>query len=174
MKSNRTRATLAVTSAAVVVGVSVIGGGAGAAATTPPTAPTIQCAPAAAYPAATTPVGFWSTESRCAIVPPGPGGAFGSENFGTKFPGEAAVYMGIAHVAIYDAAVSIWGGYQSYATTPVAPAGTSPDAVIATAAYDTSPACSPSSVPARRSSTRTTPPTWPPCRTGRRRLTASR
>jgi len=95
-----------------------------------------QCAPAAAYPAATTPVAFWSTEARCAIVPAGPGGIFGSENFGNKFPGEAAVNMGIVHVAIYDAAVAIEGGYKPYAPTPTAPAGTSPEAAIATAAYD--------------------------------------
>jgi hypothetical protein len=100
------------------------------------TPPTTQCAPAANYPAATTPIAFWSTETRCAIVPSGPGGVFGQENFGNKFPGEAAVYMGIVHVAIYDAAVAIDGGYQPYAPTPAAPAGTSPDAAIATAAYD--------------------------------------
>jgi hypothetical protein len=96
-----------------------------------------QCRPAANYPAATTPVAFWSTEARCAIVPAGPGGIFGSENFGTKFPGEAAVLMGIVHVAIYDAAVAIEGGYRPYAATPTAPAGASPEAAIATAAYDT-------------------------------------
>jgi hypothetical protein len=99
--------------------------------------PETQCAPAAAMPAAPTPVAFWSTEARCAIVPAGPGGIFGPENFGNKFPGEAAVYMGIVHVAIYDAAVAIEGGYQPYATTPTAPADTSPEAAIATAAYDT-------------------------------------
>jgi hypothetical protein len=75
------------------------------------TPPTTQCAPAANYPAATTPVAFWSTETRCAIVPP----TAGPENFGNKFPGEAAVYMGIVHVAIYDAAVAIEGGYRPYA-----------------------------------------------------------
>jgi hypothetical protein len=119
---------------AVLVGsVGFIGTGAGDGAP----APTTQCAPAANYPAATTPVAFWSTEARCAIVPAGPGGVFGSENFGNKFPGEAAVYMGIVHVAIYDAAVAIEGGYQPYTTTPTAPANTSPEAAIATAAYDT-------------------------------------
>jgi len=101
------------------------------------TPPTTQCAPAANYPAATAPVVFWSTEARCAIVPAGPGGIFGSENFGNKFPGEAAVYMGIVHVAIYDAAVAIEGGYRPYAPTPAAPANRSPEAAIATAAYDT-------------------------------------
>ena len=89
------------------------------------------------YPAARSPVAFWSTEARCAIVPAGPGGIFGAENFGTKFPGEAAVLMGIVHVAIYDAAVAIEGGYQPYAATPTRPADVSPEAAIATAAYDT-------------------------------------
>lgn len=98
--------------------------------------PTTQCAPVANYPAATTPVAFWSTEARCAIVPAGPAGIFGSENFGTKFPGEAAVLMAIVHVAIYDAALAIDGGYQPYAATPHAPAHTSPEAAVATAAYD--------------------------------------
>src|SRR5437763_11689757 len=83
------------------------------------------------------PVIYWSNEARRAIVPAGPGGVFGTENFGNKFPGEAAVYMGIAHVAIYDAAVAIEGGYRPYASTPAAPANTSPEAAIATAAYNT-------------------------------------
>src|SRR5690242_12517653 len=75
-------------------------------------APATQCTPTAGYPAAQTPIAFWSTEARCAIVPP----TAGPENFGNKFPGEAAVYMGIVHVAIYDAAVAIEGRYQPYAT----------------------------------------------------------
>ncbi|MGE5274865.1 MAG: hypothetical protein ACM3QU_14030 [Verrucomicrobiota bacterium] len=79
--------------------------------------PQTQCAPAAAMAAAATPVAYWSTETRCAIVPAGPGGSFGAENFGNKFPGEAAVYMGIVHVAIYDAAVAVEGGHQPYAIT---------------------------------------------------------
>ena len=45
--------------------------------------------------------------------------------------------MGIVHVAIYDAAVAIDGGYRPYVETPTAPADTSPEAAIATAAYDT-------------------------------------
>ena len=118
---------------ALLGAVGSVGAGRGAGATPP----TTQCAPAASYPAATTPVAFWSTEARCAIVPAGPGGVFGSENFGNKFPGEAAVLMGIVHVAIYDAAVAIEGGYRPYAATPTAPADTSPEAAIATAAYDT-------------------------------------
>src|SRR6516162_7746892 len=69
------------------------------------TPPTTQCA--AGYQAAATAVAFWSTEARCAIVPAGPNGVYGTENFGNKFPGDAAVYMGIVHVAIYDAAIAI-------------------------------------------------------------------
>lgn len=37
----------------------------------------------------------WGGEAQRAIVPAGPNGIFGSENYGNKFPGEAAVYMGI-------------------------------------------------------------------------------
>src|SRR3954463_7883319 len=124
------KASLAVL--AILAGSVVLAGPAPGAGATPPTT---QCAPAAGYPAATTPVAFWSTEARCAIVPAGPGGLFGAENFGNKFPGEAAVYMGIVHVAIYDVAVSIAGGYRPYAATPTAPAGTSPEAAIASATY---------------------------------------
>ena len=51
------------------------------------------------------PVVEWSLEAQRAIVPP-PAGV------GNKFPGEAAVYMGIVHVAMYDAAVAIQGGYR--------------------------------------------------------------
>lgn len=91
-----------------------------------------QCAPAAHYPAATTPVAFWSTEARCAIVP----AAAGAENFGNKFPGEAAVYLGIVHAAIYDAAVAIQGGYRPYAIALSAP-DASPEAAVATAAHHT-------------------------------------
>ena len=112
------------------------GVGTGVAATRP-TTPATQCAPVAHYSAARSPVAFWSTEARCAIVPAGPGGIFGSENFGNKFPGEAAVLMGIVHVAIYDVAVAIEGGFRPYAATPTAAAQTSPAAAIATAAYDT-------------------------------------
>jgi hypothetical protein len=96
--------------------------------------PATQCRPEARYPARATPVAFWSTEARCAIVPAGPGGAFGAENFGNKFPGEAAVYMGIVHVAIYDAALAIDGGYRPYAIALHAP-DASRGAAIATAAF---------------------------------------
>jgi hypothetical protein len=91
----------------------------------------------AASPAAT-PVIDWSNEARRAIVP----ASAGAENFGNKFPGEAGVYMGIVHAAIYDAAVAIeGGGYELYAgpydPPLIAPPGTSAEAAIATAAYRT-------------------------------------
>jgi hypothetical protein len=83
-----------------------------------------------------TPVIDWSNEARRAIVPP----SAGAENYGNKFPGEAAVYMGIVHVAIYDAAVAIEGGYEFYAQYDpplIAPPNTSSAAAIATAAHHT-------------------------------------
>src|SRR5207249_8409264 len=54
---------------------------------------------------------------------------------GKKFPGEAAVYMGIVHAAIYDAAVGVSGGYEPYHVSPVVPPGASLDAAVATAAH---------------------------------------
>jgi len=54
---------------------------------------------------------------------------------GKKFPGEAAVYMGIVHAAIYDAAVAVSGGYRPYKVSPVVPPGASLDAAVATAAH---------------------------------------
>jgi hypothetical protein len=54
---------------------------------------------------------------------------------GKKFPGEAAVYMGIVHAGIYDAAVAVSGGYQPYHVAPVVPPGASLDAAVATAAH---------------------------------------
>jgi hypothetical protein len=54
---------------------------------------------------------------------------------GKKFPGEAAVYMGIVHAAIYDAAVAVAGGYQPYHVSLVVPHGASLDAAVATAAH---------------------------------------
>src|SRR4051794_7194145 len=79
------------------------------------------------------PVAAWSNEARRAIVPP----SAGPENFGNKFPGEAAVYMGIVHAAIYDAAVAIEGGSTPSAIALTAPAHTSATAAIATAAHHT-------------------------------------
>jgi hypothetical protein len=86
---------------------------------------------------AATPVLDWSTEARRAIVPV----SAGPENYGNKFPGEAALYMGIVHVAIYDAAVAIEGGYEPYAIALTAPPNTSSAAAIATAAHHTLVGC---------------------------------
>src|SRR3954447_1852012 len=86
---------------------------------------------------AATPVLDWSNEARRAIVPAGPGGIFGAENYGNKFPGEAAIYLAIVHAAIYDAAVALEGGYEPYAAAVTAPANTSAAAAIATAAHHT-------------------------------------
>ena len=91
--------------------------------------------PSAAVLLSPSPLVEWSHEARRAIVPAGPGGIFGAENYGNKFPGEAAVYMGIVHAAMYDAALAIEGGYQPYAVALDAAAGTSPEAAIATAAH---------------------------------------
>lgn len=121
-------AVAAISLAVVTVGVAPSAGA---------TVPATQCAPGAHYAAATSPIAFWSTEARCAVVPAGAGGVNGPENFGTKFPGDAAVSMGIVHAAIYDAAVALEGGYQPYAPTPASPADASPEAAIATAAHDT-------------------------------------
>jgi hypothetical protein len=114
---------------AVVGAITLIGAGPSSA----QDAPATQCAPVAGFAAATTPVAYWSTEARCAIVPP----TAGPENFGNKFPGEAAVYMGIIHIAIYDAAVAVDGGYRPFLPTPWTPAHTSSAAAIAAAAHDT-------------------------------------
>jgi hypothetical protein len=92
-----------------------------------------QAPAASAASLAAAPVVDWSNEARRAIVPP----SAGPENFGNKFPGDAGVFMGIVHVAIYDAAVAIEGGYKPYAIQLNAPADTSAAAAIATAAHDT-------------------------------------
>jgi hypothetical protein len=75
-----------------------------------------------------TPVAHWSLEAQRAIVPP-PAGV------GNKFPGEAAVYMAIVHVAMYDVALAIEARYRPYAIALRAPAEASPAAAIATAAH---------------------------------------
>jgi hypothetical protein len=54
---------------------------------------------------------------------------------GRRFPGEAAVYMGIVHATIYDVVVAIEGGYRPFAITPTVPLNTSVDAAVAAAAY---------------------------------------
>jgi hypothetical protein len=82
------------------------------------------------------PVIYWSNEARKAIVPP----SAGAENYGRRGPADGAVYMGIAHVAIYDAAVALEGGYQFYAQYDppiIVPPNTSAAAAVATAAHHT-------------------------------------
>jgi hypothetical protein len=82
------------------------------------------------------PVTYWSNEARKAIIPP----SAGAENYGRRGPSDAALYMGIAHVAIYDAAVALEGGYAFYAQydPPInVPPNTSAAAAIATAAHHT-------------------------------------
>src|SRR5919106_1549877 len=74
------------------------------------------------------PVIAWSLEAQRTIVPP-------PASVGNKFPGEAAVYMAIVHVAMYDAVMAIQGGYRPYAVSLAAPADTSPEAAIAAATH---------------------------------------
>jgi hypothetical protein len=69
-------------------------------------------------------VADWSVIAQNAIV-----------SVGKRFPGEAAVYMGIVHATIYDVVVAVEGGYRPYAFTPEVPANTSADAAVATAAH---------------------------------------
>ena len=67
----------------------------------------------------------WSVIAQNAIV-----------SVGRRFPGEAAVYMGMVHATIYDVVVAIEGGYRPYAFTPAAvPANTSVDAAVASAVH---------------------------------------
>ena len=69
-------------------------------------------------------VADWSVIAQNAIVA-----------VGKRFPGEAAVYMGIVHATIYDVVVAIEGGYRPYAITPAVPPNTSVDAAVAAAAH---------------------------------------
>jgi hypothetical protein len=54
---------------------------------------------------------------------------------GRRFPGEAAIYMGIVHAAMYDVVVAIEGGFRPYAITPTVPPNTSVEAAVAAAAH---------------------------------------
>jgi hypothetical protein len=83
-------------------------------------AASLGCVPAARADA----VADWSLQAQNAIVA-----------VARKFPGEAAVYMGIVHAAIYDAAVAVEGGYRPYHVVPAVPPGASLDAAVATAAH---------------------------------------
>ena len=83
------------------------------------------------------------THVHCRLEPRGSAGdrsartqrRLGAENYGNKFPGEAAVYMGIVHAAMYDAALAIQGGYQPYAIRLPARQDASPAAAISTTAH---------------------------------------
>ncbi len=77
----------------------------------------------AAQPAARA-VADWSLIAQNAIVA-----------VGRRFPGEAAIYMGIVHAAMYDVAVAIEGGYRPYAITPTARANPSLEAAVAAAVH---------------------------------------
>jgi hypothetical protein len=54
---------------------------------------------------------------------------------GKRFPGEAAVLMGIVHATIYDAVVAVEGGYRPYAITPTGSRNASVAATVAAAAH---------------------------------------
>jgi hypothetical protein len=69
-------------------------------------------------------VGDWSLIAQNAIVA-----------VGRKFPGEAAVHMGIVHATIYDVVVAIEGGYRPFAIRPTVPPNTSVDAAVAAAVH---------------------------------------
>jgi hypothetical protein len=53
----------------------------------------------------------------------------------SRFPGEAAVYMGIVHATIYDDVVAFEGGYRPYAITPTVPPTASVEAAVAAAVH---------------------------------------
>jgi hypothetical protein len=59
-------------------------------------------------------------------------------------PGRTSRALAIVHIAIFEAVNAIAGGYRSYTGLAPAPAGTSMDAAIAQAAYDTLVALFPS------------------------------
>jgi hypothetical protein len=90
--------------------------------------PVAGLASPAVMPPSLTPIADWSLEAQRAIVPP-PAGV------GDKFPGEAAVYMGIVHAAMYDVAVAIHGGYRPCAIEVTAPPDMAAAAAIAAAAH---------------------------------------
>jgi PAP2 superfamily len=72
-----------------------------------------------------TPVLEWSTIAQNSIVV-----------VAKKFPGEAALLMGIVHSAIYDATAAVEGGLAPYSDYEHAPTDTSLPAAVATAAHD--------------------------------------
>ena len=54
----------------------------------------------------------------------------------TSTPSAAALYVGIAQAAVYDAVMAIEQTHEAYASSPAAPAGASLDAAVAAAAHD--------------------------------------
>ncbi|HEX7263065.1 MAG TPA: vanadium-dependent haloperoxidase [Candidatus Dormibacteraeota bacterium] len=54
---------------------------------------------------------------------------------GVKFQAEGEIYMSYTQAAVYDAVVSISGGYEQYRTDLVAPEGALPEAAAAAAAH---------------------------------------
>jgi PAP2 superfamily len=78
---------------------------------------------------------------------PGETGRVFGEQLG---PGRASRAMAIVHIAIFEVVNAFAGTYRSYIGMPRAPQGTSVDAAIAQAAYDTLVAMFPSQRPALR------------------------
>ena len=81
----------------------------------------------------------------------------------------SSLYFGFASLAVYDAVVTIEGGYEPWIEQPRAHANASSEAAAATAAYDVLRHY----FPARRTrSPPTTPPRWPGFPTASARCTA--
>ena len=99
--------------------------------------PQTQCAPAAAIPAATTPVAYWSTEARCAIVPAGPGGIFGLGELRQQVPGRGGRVHGHRPRRHLRRGGGDRGRLQAVRDHAQRSAMLSPAAAIATAAHDT-------------------------------------
>src|SRR5262249_19629019 len=55
----------------------------------------------------------------------------------TRPPASSFVLAAMVHIAMYDAAMAIEGGYEPYAARITAPAGADVRAAVATAAYET-------------------------------------
>jgi hypothetical protein len=78
-------------------------------------------------------------------TPVGPGE---TRRFGEQIgPGRSSRAMAIVHIAIFEAANAVAGGYRSYTGLPRALGGTSMDAAVSQAAHDTLVAMFPSQAP---------------------------
>ncbi|MBK7975088.1 MAG: vanadium-dependent haloperoxidase [Deltaproteobacteria bacterium] len=89
--------------------------------------------------------GFAIDTSGIDHTPVGPGeNRTAKEQYG---PCRASRAMAIVHIALFDAAVSVAGGYQPYEPVPRAAAGASLEAAVAQAAHDTLTALYPSQAP---------------------------